>query len=37
MLARHASARVTAQIYAGLAEDGRDVAAGKLLKAGFGS
>jgi integrase len=37
MLARHANARVTAQIYAGLAEDGRDVAAGKLLKAGFGS
>jgi integrase len=36
-LARHANARVTAQVYAGLAEDGRDKAAAKLIDAGFGT
>ena len=36
-LARHASSRVTAQVYAGLAEDGRAKAAAKLVDAGFGS
>ena len=35
-LARHANARVTAQVYAGLAADGREAAAEKLLEAGFG-
>jgi len=35
-LARHANARVTAQVYAGLADDGRETAAAKLVKAGFG-
>jgi integrase len=36
-LARHADARVTASVYAGLADDGRTKAARKLLDAGFGS
>ena len=36
-LARHADARVTAQVYAGLADDGRAKAASKLLAAGFGA
>jgi integrase len=36
-LARHANARVTAQVYAGLVDDGREVASDKLLAAGFGS
>ncbi len=35
-LARHANARVTAQVYAGLADDGREKAAAKLVEAGFG-
>jgi integrase len=35
-LARHANARVTAQVYAGLVDDGREKAAAKLLEAGFG-
>jgi len=35
-LARHANARVTAQVYAGLTEDGRQQAAAKLVQAGFG-
>ena len=35
-LARHANARVTAQVYAGLADDGREAAAAKLVQAGFG-
>jgi integrase len=35
-LARHANARVTAQVYAGLVEDGRETAAAKLVEAGFG-
>ena len=35
-LARHANARVTAQVYAGLADDGREKAVAKLVKAGFG-
>jgi integrase len=35
-LARHANARVTAQVYAGLAENGRETASAKLVKAGFG-
>jgi integrase len=35
-LLRHANARVTAQIYAGLTDDARKQAAGKLAKAGFG-
>jgi integrase len=35
-LARHANAKVTAQVYAGLAENGRETAAAKLVKAGFG-
>lgn len=35
-LARHANARVTATVYAGLTEDGRAAAAGKLTAAGFG-
>ena len=36
-LARHANARVTAQVYAGLTESGREKAAAKLIEAGFGS
>jgi integrase len=35
-LARHANARVTAQVYAGLTENGRETASAKLVKAGFG-
>jgi integrase len=35
-LLRHANARVTAQIYAGLTDDARKQATGKLAKAGFG-
>ena len=35
-LARHANAGVTAQVYAGLADDGRETAAAKLREAGFG-
>jgi integrase len=35
-LARHANAKVTAQVYAGLAENGRETAAAKLVEAGFG-
>ena len=35
-LARHANARVTAQVYAGLTDDGREQAAAKLVDAGFG-
>lgn len=35
-LARHANARVTAQVYAGLTENGRETAAAKLLESGFG-
>ena len=36
-LARHANARVTSQVYAGLTDDGRGTASAKLLEAGFGS
>jgi len=36
VLARHANARVTAQVYAGLSDDGCEVAAAKLVEAGFG-
>jgi integrase len=36
-LARHANARVTATVYAGLTEDGHATAAAKLERAGFGS
>jgi integrase len=36
VLARHANARVTAQVYAGLADDGCEAAAAKLVEAGFG-
>jgi hypothetical protein len=35
-LARHANARVTAQVDAGLADNGREAAAAKLVEAGFG-
>jgi hypothetical protein len=35
-LARHANARVTAQVYAGLTENGREAASAKLLESGFG-
>ena len=35
-LLRHANARVTAQVYAGLTEEARRKAAGRLAKAGFG-
>lgn len=35
-LARHANAKVTAAVYAGLADDGRERAAAKLVEAGFG-
>ena len=34
-LARHANARVTAQVYAGITDDGRARAAAKLVEAGF--
>jgi hypothetical protein len=36
VFARHANARVTAQVYAGLADDGCEAAAAKLVEAGFG-
>ena len=36
-LARHANVRVTAQVYAGLTDDGREKAAAKLVDAGFGA
>jgi len=36
-LARHANAKVTAAVYAGLADDGRENAAAKLIEAGFGA
>jgi integrase len=35
-LARHANARVTAQVYAGLSDSGREAASAKLVEAGFG-
>ena len=35
-LARHANAKVTAAVYAGLADGGREIAAAKLVEAGFG-
>jgi integrase len=35
-LLRHANARVTAQVYAGLTDDAREQAAAKLAKSGFG-
>jgi integrase len=35
-LARHANAKVTAAVYAGLADGGREKAAAKLVEAGFG-
>ena len=35
-LLRHANARVTAQVYAGLTEEARRKTAGRLAKAGFG-
>jgi integrase len=35
-LLRHANARVTAQVYAGLTDEARRKAAGRLAKAGFG-
>lgn len=37
MLARHANARITATTYAGITEQGREAAVGKLLAAGFGA
>jgi integrase len=37
MLARHASPRVTLAIYAGVADNAREVAVDKLLSAGFGA
>jgi integrase len=36
-LARHANARVTAQMYAGITEGGLEVAAAKMVDAGFGA
>jgi integrase len=36
-LARHANARVTAQVYAGVIEGGRERAAAKLVSAQFGA
>jgi integrase len=36
-LARHANARVTAQVYAGLTEQGKEQAAAKLVEAGVGA
>ena len=35
-LARHANARVTGQLYAGITDHGRETAAAKLVEAGFG-
>jgi integrase len=35
-LARHANAKVTASVYAGIADGGREIAAAKLVEAGFG-
>lgn len=35
-LARHANARVTAQVFAGLSESGRAAATAKLGEVGFG-
>lgn len=35
-LARHASTRVTAQVYAGITDDARETAAARLVEAGFG-
>jgi integrase len=35
-LARHANAKVTATVYAGITEHGREQAAAKLTAAGFG-
>jgi integrase len=37
VLARHANAKVTAQIYAGVSEQAKSKIAGKLIDAGFGS
>lgn len=36
-LARHANVRVTAEVYAGLVDNGREIAVAKLAKAGFGA
>ena len=36
MLDRHANPRVTLAVYAGVTEQGRDAAVGKLVAAGFG-
>jgi hypothetical protein len=36
-LARQANPRVTLQVYAGLADGGRERASGKLVEAGFGA
>jgi integrase len=36
VLARHANARVTASVYAGLADGGREKAAARLVESGFG-
>ncbi len=36
MLARHANPRVTLAVYAGVTEQGRNAAVGKLVAAGFG-
>jgi integrase len=36
-LARHANAKVTAAVYAGLADGGREKAAAKLVESGFGT
>ena len=36
-LARHTNARVTAMVYAGLADDSRSKAAAKLTDVGFGT
>ena len=36
-LARHANARVTAQVYAGVSEGGHEQAVAKLVEAGFGT
>jgi len=37
VLARHANARVTAQIYAGVSDEAKTQIAAKLVKAGLGS
>ena len=37
LLARHANAKVTAQVYAGLSEKAKAEVAAKLVKAGVGS